>query len=138
MAEKLASTNIVMNYEILRSLRGRRRRQRRRRDSGDWCQGERGCVAISETPLAQVPAGNLVEVTQLLGDEVFRNRTMAMGIVPGATLSVVSGGSGRPLVLALSGSRLLLDAKSSEAILVQGHELRATTRAGRHERGVKA
>jgi Fe2+ transport system protein FeoA len=92
-------------------------------------------VPQNETPLSEVPAGNAVEVTRLLGDEVFRTRTMALGIVPGAVLSVVSGGGGRPLVLAVSGSRLLLDAGSSQSILVRSRRPRTCGKAACCEGG---
>jgi len=91
-----------------------------------------------EAPLSWVPAGYEVEVTELLGDEVFRGRIMALGIVPGTTLSVLSGGSGCPLVLAVSGSRLLLDARSSQSILVRNHESQAYSKAACTRGGMEA
>jgi Fe2+ transport system protein FeoA len=138
MPKKLESTKSFMIAKNSRSHRGRRWRHRER------CHGEpmrQACCAYGlrdEAPLSRVPVGNEVEVTQLLGDEAFRGRIMALGIVPGAALSVLSGGSGRPLVLAVSGSRFLLDARSSQSILVRNHEPRAYTKAACNGGGMEA
>jgi Fe2+ transport system protein FeoA len=58
-------------------------------------------------------------VTRILGDESFRGRIMAMGIMPGASVSVVGGGAKQPLLIALPGSRCVLDWRSSKMIAVR-------------------
>lgn len=84
-----------------------------RRDRGRCCgplaQGGR---------LAQVSPGAIVRVDHLYGDEVFRGRMMAMGIVPRAYLSVLQGGGGRPLLVGLAGSRVFLDPRVCELVSV--------------------
>lgn len=69
--------------------------------------------------LAQVAPGTIVRVDRVHGDELLRGKMMAMGIVPGASLSVVQGGSGRPLLIALAGGRFLIDSRSSELVSVR-------------------
>lgn len=64
-----------------------------------------------------MPAGT-VTVRRLLGDEPFRGKLMAFGVVPGGSAVVVEGGARRPLVLALQTGRLMLDWQSSERVVV--------------------
>lgn len=68
--------------------------------------------------LSRAGAGSSYRVAGLLGDEAFRGKMMALGIVAGAAITVVQGGGGggRPLVVALGGSRLLLDSRSAELV----------------------
>jgi Fe2+ transport system protein FeoA len=68
-------------------------------------------------------------VTGLLGDEAFRGRIMAQGILPGVTLRVVGGGRRQPLLVALPGSRCVVDQRTSELIAV-----RSARPAAKHER----
>jgi Fe2+ transport system protein FeoA len=72
------------------------------------CRGDR---------LTQVVPGMAVLVEHVHGDEIFRGKMMAMGIVPGVlSFSTSVGAGGRPLLIALAGGRLLLDSRSSELI----------------------
>ncbi len=45
---------------------------------------------------------------------------MAMGIVPGASISVLSGGAKQPLLVALTGCRFVIDRASAEMIAIGG------------------
>ena len=96
----------------------------------------RGCHALDsleEAPLALASAGGAVEVTRVLGDENLRSRVLALGIIPGAVVTVISGGGRRPMVIALSGSRLLLDVESARSVVVRGREARAHQEASCRE-----
>jgi Fe2+ transport system protein FeoA len=118
MATDLVATNSLGSGE------GHGRRERRRwgwgHKGGGRCRAERapGCVR-EESPLAEAVAGDVVTVTGILGDEAFRGRVMAMGILPGVTLTVVRGGRRQPLLVALPGSRCVVDERSSEMITVR-------------------
>lgn len=68
--------------------------------------------------LSEALPGATVEVTEIAADEPLRGRLIAMGIVPGARLSVVLGGRGLPFVLALPGSQIVIDSDSSGKVLV--------------------
>lgn len=127
MAQELGETNYVCASEDRdgpghRGWWGSRQSAhgpRHRREQGEP-------TSLGETRLSQAGAGSTVTVTDILGDEVFRGKMMAMGIVPGAAVSVVQGGARRPLLVALPGSRFLLDWKSSEMITVRGLRLERT------------
>jgi Fe2+ transport system protein FeoA len=69
--------------------------------------------------LSEARVGSRVVVTGVSGDESFRGRIMAMGIVPGARVSVAHGGARQPLVMALPGRRCVLDRRSTEMIEVR-------------------
>lgn len=119
MAHELVEANSVGSGE------GRRRRERR-----GWGWGRRGhdacpagcdaAVRSEDCPLSEAAVGEAVTVTGLHGDEAFRARLMAMGILPGVTLRVVKGGRRQPLLVALPGCRCMLDQRSSELIAVRG------------------
>jgi Fe2+ transport system protein FeoA len=97
-------------------------------DGNGECHGRRGkCAAHghgaavhAQRRLSEAGAGDTVTVIGLLGDEAFRGRIMAMGILPGVTLKVVGGGRRQPLLVALPGSRCVVDQRSSEMIAVRG------------------
>jgi Fe2+ transport system protein FeoA len=69
--------------------------------------------------LTQVALGAVVRVDSVHGDELFRGKMMAMGIVPGAAISVLQGGSGRPLLVSVGGGRFLLDPRSAQLVCVR-------------------
>jgi Fe2+ transport system protein FeoA len=69
--------------------------------------------------LALAGVGKTVTVTRLLGDEVFRGRMTAMGIAPGAPVVVVSGGTNQPLLIAVRGSRFMLDRQTAEMVITR-------------------
>lgn len=126
MATDLVATN------CLGSDKGHGRRGRRR---WGWGHGGGRCragqasglhqaahqpeAAREEVRLSEALVGDTVIVTGILGDEAFRGRLMAMGILPGVTLGVVRGGRRQPLLVALPGSRCVVDACSSEMITVR-------------------
>ena len=101
------------------------RRERHRRARGRWekhspaSQAPTHATSSQAVCLAQVPPGSVVQVDRVCGDEVFRGKMMAMGIVPGVSISVLRGGEGQPLLVALMGSRLILDCRSSESITIR-------------------
>lgn len=124
MPKKLDKINKVRGHEIEDGTC-------RRGHGGRWgrCHGahhsrRRGLCEFdgAEVPVSCAPAGRTVEVTKVLGDESFRGRIMSLGLVPGVFLRVLSGGSGCPLVIAVSDSRLMLDARSSGSIMVRACE----------------
>jgi Fe2+ transport system protein FeoA len=117
MADHLVDTNSI----------GRGEGEQRRRHRWGWggkghgaCVGGRGRRCCEECPLSEAAAGDVVKVTGIRGDEAFRGRVMAMGILPGVTLTVVKGGRRQPLLVALPGSRCVVDRHSSEMIAVRG------------------
>jgi Fe2+ transport system protein FeoA len=69
--------------------------------------------------LTQVLPGAVVRVDSVRGDELFRGKMMAMGIVPGAAISMLQGGWGRPLLVAVGGGRFLLDCRSAQLVGVR-------------------
>jgi Fe2+ transport system protein FeoA len=72
--------------------------------------------------LARAAIGATVTVAGVLGDPVVRGRLLSLGIGPGASLSVTRGGRGGPLVVALGAGQVMVDARTSDLILV--HERR--------------
>lgn len=93
------------------------------RDSGGRLRGVcgegRGRARHGDTALAEAVAGDTVVVTGIFGDEAFRGRIMAMGLLPGVVLTVVGGGGRQPLLVALPGSRCVVDKHSAEMIAVR-------------------
>jgi Fe2+ transport system protein FeoA len=75
------------------------------------------------TPLAHAPVGARVVVTHLHGDEGFRNRLVALGLGPGASVSVTGGSPGRPRVLGLAGCRVAIDDASARRVYVRPSHL---------------
>jgi Fe2+ transport system protein FeoA len=75
-----------------------------------------------EIRLPRAGTGGSLAVSRVHGDEAFRGKMMALGIVAGSSLRVVQGGGNRPLLVALNGSRLLLDARSAQRISVTKRE----------------
>lgn len=124
MAQELVETNYVCYSEDRGGPGYRGWWGRRGNAHGSQSTNEQGAAtSLGETRLSQAGVGSTVTITHILGDEVFRGKMMAMGIVPGASVSVVQGGARRPLLVALPGSRFLLDWKSSERITVRGLRL---------------
>jgi len=58
-------------------------------------------------------------VAGIEGDEALRGKIMAMGIMPGTSLSVLTSCGRRPLMVALAGSRIVLDRRTSHSITVR-------------------
>jgi Fe2+ transport system protein FeoA len=91
--------------------------------------GEAKSLVDAELTLSEARSGDAVTVSGILGDEAFRGRIMAMGILPGVALTVVSGGRRQPLLVALPGSRCVVDQRSAGSITVRAAR-RAATREG--------
>jgi Fe2+ transport system protein FeoA len=72
-----------------------------------------------DRPLSRVPAGTRVVISRILGDEHLRARLFGLGIAPGTALAVAGGGGGRPRLLSLAGSRIALDDRWCELVLVR-------------------
>ena len=85
---------------------------------------ERGTIGVNEArasyeTLSEAPRETRLTLASLGGDPAFRGRMMAIGLYPGAALSVVAGGGGLPYVLELAGGKMLVDAKSASMISVR-------------------
>lgn len=123
MAKELDNTKEVLQREYASGWDRRGARHRWGRSGhphGRDGRHSHGCRSLARGDrLTQVAPGMAVLVEHVHGDEIFRGKMMAMGIVPGASLSVLQGGWGRPLLIALAGGRLLLDSRSSELITVR-------------------
>jgi Fe2+ transport system protein FeoA len=117
MAEKLDVANRVARGKDQGRRRWRWRGRRMRGRRGDV--GCAGVVVGAEMRLSEARVGSRVIVTGVFGDEVFRGRIMAMGIVPGVRISVAHGGARQPLVVALPGRRCVLDRRSTAMIEVR-------------------
>lgn len=73
---------------------------------------------ISVTYLADLKSGDSGVVTAIHGDESFRGKMLPLGIVPGTNIEVINGGHGRPFVLKVRDTRLMLDWKIVQKIAV--------------------
>lgn len=128
MASELVEANSIGNDEAEGHCRGHRWGWGRKGHGA--CGGGHGRERHGECPLSEATAGDTVKVTGIRGDEAFRGRVMAMGILPGITLKVLRGGCRQPLVVALPGSRCVVDRRSSEMIAVRGVRPDAQERTG--------
>ncbi len=72
----------------------------------------------AHTTLSQLSSGTSAVVDRIGGDQGFRTKMLALGLMPGTAITVVQSGDHQPLLLALSGSRFALDYASSEKIAV--------------------
>ena len=98
MAEKLVAANVIWAPEQMTKPIGSR---------------------AEEMPLSCAKPGEALEVVRINGGEALRAKIMALGIIPGAVISLVQAGPGRPVVVAVGGSRLVLDWKSAESVGVR-------------------
>ena len=115
MAKKLDRTNVIRDGEEPGGLL--RRHGRRHGHCGFGRHGGETSQS-GEVSLPRVRAGSRRRIVRVHGDEAFRGKMMALGVVAGADITVVQGGGRAPIVLALEGSRLLLDARSAELVSV--------------------
>ena len=76
-------------------------------------------IRASHEALSEAPRGAMLTLASLGGDPAFRGRMMAIGLFPGAALSVVAGGGGLPYVLELAGGKMLVDTRSASMISVR-------------------
>lgn len=126
MPKDLDETKLINDRELNTEPRNgsigrwqRRRHGRRANHRSQWRGGTRSCGAVTPGALTEVHPGDDVEVVEVMGDEVFRGRLMALGILPGTRLSVVSGGPRGPLVLAMAGGKFVFDRNSARRVLVR-------------------
>lgn len=128
MGQKLVATNFSDTTEEF-GCGGRRRRWgchrfSRRAHEPTHPRYGKCCARMrdGERPLSSAEAGTTVKVLRVFGDEEFRSRMMAMGIVPGASISIVSGGAKQPLLIALTGCRFVIDRTGSEMIAISDRQ----------------
>ncbi len=62
-----------------------------------------------EKPLAILRAGESGVVSRMTGDEEFRSKMLALGILPGKTIMVARGGKHQPFILRIDESRIMVD-----------------------------
>lgn len=115
MPSNLDETNYIGLNENLGVcwLLGRGGRARANRARAKVCTCPKAHTALSE-----VGSGSSATIESIDGDQGFRTKMLAMGLIPGTTVTVVQNGDNQPLLLALSGSRFALDHASSEKITV--------------------
>jgi Fe2+ transport system protein FeoA len=68
--------------------------------------------------LSDIKAGEIVRLFSVLGGEQFKERMVAMGLLPGTPFEVVRIRKGGPVVLSIRGSRLILGRGMSHKIMV--------------------
>ena len=66
-----------------------------------------------------MPAGQKVKVIAIDGGRSLRSRLMAMGLCKGCTCSVIAGGCGGPVLIAVGDCRLSLGRGQARQIIVQ-------------------
>lgn len=62
-----------------------------------------------EKPLVLLRAGESGVVSRMTGDEEFRSKMLALGILPGKTITVARGGKHQPFILRIDESRVMVD-----------------------------
>ncbi len=62
-----------------------------------------------EKPLALLRAGESGVVSRMTGDEEFRSKMLALGILPGKNITVARGGKHQPFILRIDESRVMVD-----------------------------
>ena len=63
----------------------------------------------SETPLDTLKSGDYGMVSRMDGDEEFRGKMLALGIIPGKIITVARGEKRQPYVLRVDESRVMVD-----------------------------
>jgi Fe2+ transport system protein FeoA len=58
--------------------------------------------------LNDVPGGGTATIVGYTGGEHLRRKAMDLGLVPGATVDVLLGGRGRPLVVRVGDARVMI------------------------------
>lgn len=80
-------------------------------------------------PLAVLRTGETGIVIGFNGETEFSVRMMALGIIPGQTVTVMNGGRGQPYLVRVAASRVMLDWQTLNSIYVQ-----PTCNCGKRER----
>lgn len=78
---------------------------RHRRSGPRWKDADSGPNGYT---LSEVPAGERAAVVGYTGGEHLRRKAMDLGLVPGATVDVLLGGGGRPLVVRVGEARVMI------------------------------
>lgn len=73
----------------------------------------------NEVPLTQLKTGDEGVVFRLNGNEEFRSKMLALGVVPGKRINITRGGPNQPYILKVDESRLVIDWTSLSGIVVQ-------------------
>jgi Fe2+ transport system protein FeoA len=74
---------------------------------------------LAEKPLSTLKSGDCGMVRRLDGDEEFRTKMIALGIIPGKTIMVTRGEKHQPYVLRVDESRVMMDWRTLGQIYVQ-------------------
>jgi ferrous iron transport protein A len=75
--------------------------------------------ANATMPLTMTQRGERVEVVTITAGHKAMHRLAEMGIIPGATLEIVQGQRGCPLLLAIRDTRLAIERGIASKVLVQ-------------------
>jgi Fe2+ transport system protein FeoA len=78
---------------------------RHQRGRPRWQDAESGPDGFT---LGDVPGGSTATVLGYTGGEQLRRKAMDLGLVPGATVAVLFGGSGQPLVVRVGEARVMI------------------------------
>ncbi|CAM2970718.1 FeoA family protein [Hathewaya histolytica] len=68
-------------------------------------------------PLSLVNTGDIAEVKEIKGTEIFIKRLMEMGVNTGANIKMVKNADG-PLIIAIGSSRIVLGRGMAQKIMV--------------------
>ena len=69
--------------------------------------------------LANLHTGERGIVTSLKGGEKFRNKMLALGLIPGKEFEVIKGNKNGPFVLKIDETRLMLGYGMAEKIIIE-------------------
>jgi Fe2+ transport system protein FeoA len=72
-----------------------------------------------EIPLSTLREGDYGTVSRMDGDEVFRSKMLALGIIPGKDVIVARGDKHQPFLLRVDESRVMVDWNTSGRIYVR-------------------
>lgn len=74
---------------------------------------------FSEMPLSFLKSGDIGTVLRLEGGEEFRSKMLALGIIPGKSVTVARGEKHQPYILRVDESRVMIDWKTLERIYIR-------------------
>jgi Fe2+ transport system protein FeoA len=69
--------------------------------------------------LSSATPGHAYLIMRVEGDQSLRGKMISLGLVPGTSISVLSGGGGRPMLLEIGCGKYVLDVKSAGRIMVR-------------------
>lgn len=81
--------------------------------------GRETAVFVAETPLSTLKSGDCGIVQRLEGGEAFRGKMLALGIIPGKTITVARGEKCQPYILRIDDCRVMMDWRTLGRIYVQ-------------------